>query len=305
VIRIGTRGSPLALVQANLVAAKLRALGLTVDIVTMRTEGDRVLDRQLAAIGGKGLFVREIEEAMLRKEIDVAVHSLKDLPAETPDGLVLGAYLEREDARDVLVTRAGGGVESLRRGAVVGTSSPRRQAILLSLRPDVTVESVRGNVETRLRKLEDGRDAVVLASAGLRRLGLSLPHVAPLDPDVFVPAVGQGIIAVEARQDDRRTLEALARLDDARTHTVAAAERACLGRLGASCVTPMAAYATIADGTLAISGFVASEDGRRVLRARASGASVSAVELGRGLAESLLAQGAAEVTALHPPPGDR
>jgi hydroxymethylbilane synthase len=300
VIRLGTRGSPLALVQANMVAAGLRALGAEVDVVPMQSEGDRLVDKRLAAIGGKGLFVRDIEEAMLRKDIDIAVHSLKDLPSDTPPGLVLAAYLERDDPRDVLVTRAGGGVDALPRGAVVGTSSPRRKAVLLAIRPDVSIDPIRGNVQTRLGKLDQGRDAVVLASAGLRRLGLSLPHVEPLDPEVFVPAVGQGIIAVEARADDRDTLGWLAQLDHPGTRTVAAAERACLARLGASCITPMATHAILADGTLRVVGFVASEDGRRMVRASESGRPETATGLGRRVADVLLAQGAASITDLHP-----
>jgi hydroxymethylbilane synthase len=300
VIRLGTRGSPLALVQANMVAAGLRARGAQVEVVAMQSEGDRLVDKRLAAIGGKGLFVRDIEEAMLRKDIDIAVHSLKDLPSDTPPGLCLAAYLERDDPRDVLVTRAGGGVDALPPGAVVGTSSPRRKAVLLAIRPDIAIDPIRGNVQTRLGKLAEGRDAVVLASAGLRRLGLTLPHVEPLDPEVFVPAVGQGIIAVEARADDRDTLGWLEQLDHPRTRTVAAAERACLGRLGASCITPMATHAMLTDGTLRVVGFVASEDGRRMVRASGDGRPEAAAELGRRVAESLLEQGAASITDLHP-----
>jgi hydroxymethylbilane synthase len=303
VIRLGTRGSPLALVQANTVAARLRAVGAEVEVIAMQSEGDRLVDKRLAAIGGKGLFVRDIEEAMLRTDIDVAVHSLKDLPSETPPGLTLAAYLEREDPRDVLVTRAGGGVEALPRGAVVGTSSPRRKAVLLAIRPDVSIDPIRGNVETRLRKLDEGRDAVVLAAAGLRRLGLSLPHVDPLDPEVFVPAVGQGIIAVEARADDTETLGWLGQLDHQPTRTAAAAERACLGRLGASCVTPMATHAMLRDGTVRVIGFVASEDGRQIVRASEQGPADAAAELGRRVADALLAQGAASITDLHPVEG--
>jgi len=243
-IRLGTRGSPLALCQARLVAERLERAGTTVSIVPMRTEGDRRLDAHLGAIGGKGLFVREIEEALLVGMIDVAVHSLKDLPAELPAGICLAAYPEREDARDVLVAREGGGLEDLPTGAAIGTSSPRRGAITRSLRPDLVVVPVRGNVDTRLRKLAAGEcDAVILAAAGLRRLGLSPPHARPLDPEVFVPAVGQGILGIEARRDDARTLAVVDRLDDRGTRCRAIAERACLARLGASCATPLAAHA--------------------------------------------------------------
>jgi len=300
-IRLGTRGSPLALCQARLVAERLERAGTTVSIVPMRTEGDRRLDAHLGAIGGKGLFVREIEEALLVGMIDVAVHSLKDLPAELPAGICLAAYPEREDARDVLVAREGGGLEDLPTGAAIGTSSPRRGAITRSLRPDLVVVPVRGNVDTRLRKLAAGEcDAVILAAAGLRRLGLSPPHARPLDPEVFVPAVGQGILGIEARRDDARTLAVVDRLDDRGTRCRAIAERACLARLGASCATPLAAHAALGEAGLSLTALVASEDGRRVLRARAVGPADAAERLGREVAESLLAEGAASIVPLAP-----
>ena len=199
-MKLGARGSPLALAQATAVATRLRQLGAEIEIVPMRTEGDRLLEAPLAALGGKGLFVKEIEEALLAGAIDGAVHSLKDLPAESPAGLALGAFPEREDPRDVLVTRTGARFEDLPAGAVIGTSSPRRRALALALRPDLAVEPIRGNVDTRLRKLESGGwDAVLLAAAGLSRLGLAPAHAWPLDPEVWVPAVGQGILAVEVR----------------------------------------------------------------------------------------------------------
>jgi hydroxymethylbilane synthase len=300
-MRIGTRGSALALAQANAVATRLTALGVEATLVPMRTEGDRRADQRLADVGGKGLFVRDIELALLRGEIDVAVHSLKDLPAETPPGLVLAAFLEREDAHDVLASRSSGGLAALPSGAVVGTSSPRRRAILLSLRPDLVVEPIRGNVDTRLGKLRDGvYDAIVLAAAGLRRLGISPAYVDRLDATVFVPAVGQGIITVEARRDDPPTLRTLEGLDDRATHLCACGERAYLVRLGGSCVTPMAAHATMDGGRLSMTGMVASEDGRRLLRSGTSGPPARAEALGRELAESLLADGAASITALRP-----
>jgi len=301
VIRLGTRGSALALVQAREVADRLGTGGAEVEIVTMRTEGDRRADARLSVVGGKGLFVREIEEALLRKEIDLAVHSLKDLPAETPEGLTLGAYPPRADARDVLVAREAATLATLPAGAVVGTSSPRRRAVLLSVRPDLDVQPIRGNVDTRLRKLESGGfDAIVLAAAGLDRLGLTVPHTELLDPDVFVPAVGQGILALEVRVDDRTTLGHLAALDDPATRPCALAERACLARLGASCNTPIAAYARLHGVTVHLTGIVASEDGRRLLRSNGTGPATEAAAIGRGVAESLLAQGAAEITALEP-----
>ena len=301
IIKIGTRGSPLALVQAQSVAASLRALGADVDIVPVRTEGDRRLEVQLAAIGGKGLFVREIEEMLLAGALDCAVHSLKDLPAEIPVGLSLTAFTEREDPRDVLVTREPHRLEDLRAGARLGTGSPRRRALALALRPDLVVEPVRGNVDTRLRKLEsEGWDGVLLAAAGLRRLGLGPTHVQPLDPEAFVPAVGQGVLAVEARVDDRRVVSLLERLDHAPTRACALAERACLGRLGASCNSPVAAHAVLDGTSLRMTALVASEDGRKVLRASAVGAPDAPERLGWHLADSLLEQGATTVAPLKP-----
>jgi hydroxymethylbilane synthase len=301
VIRLATRGSALALAQARTVAERLEAGGVRVEIVAMRTEGDRRADARLAAVGGKGLFVREIEDALLRDDADVAVHSLKDLPADLPPGLVLAVFPEREDARDVLVTRDVGDLEALPRGAMVGTSSPRRRAIALSLRPDLGVEPIRGNVDTRLAKLATGEwDAVLLAAAGLRRLGLEPRHATPLAPGVFVPAVGQGVLGVQARADDAATLAALRPLDHAATRACALAERAFLARLGASCVTPMAAHARYADGRLVMDALVASEDGREVLREHGEAEPGAAETLGRAVAEALLTRGAAGVTALRP-----
>jgi len=300
-IKIGTRGSPLALVQAQSVAAPLRALGADVEIVPVRTEGDRRLEIQLAAIGGKGLFVKEIEEMLLAGALDCAVHSLKDLPAEIPAGLALAAFPEREDPRDVLVTREPHRFEDLRAGARLGTGSPRRRALALALRPDLIFEPVRGNVDTRLKKLaSEGWDGVLLAAAGLKRLGLGPAHLQPLDPEAFVPAVGQGVLAVEARADDRRMLSLLERLDHAPTRACALAERACLGRLGASCNSPVAAHAVLDGSSLRMTALVASEDGRKVLRASAVGSPEGPERLGRRLADSLLEQGATSVAPLKP-----
>jgi hydroxymethylbilane synthase len=298
-IRIGTRGSALALVQARAVAEALESVETA--IVPLRTEGDRLAEARLAAVGGKGLFVREIEEALLRGDVDVAVHSLKDVPVDSPAGLTLAAFPAREDPRDVLVAGRPAAVETLGAGARVGTSSPRRRALLLAVRPDLAVEPIRGNVDTRLRKLATGEwDAVVLAAAGLRRLGLRPPHCAPLDPELFVPAVGQGILAVQVRSEDHATRALLARIDDAATRVCALAERAYLARLGASCNTPMAAHARLDGDTVRLSAVVASDDGRRVLRASAAAPAADAARLGRELADTLLARGAAAVTALHP-----
>lgn len=301
VLRLGTRASALALAQARFVATRLERTGCAVEIVPMHTEGDRRVDARLTDAGGKGLFVREIEEALLAAEIDLAVHSLKDLPAALPAGLALVAFPEREDARDVLVTRRPGGFADLPPGAVVGTSSPRRRAIALSLRPDLDVQPLRGNVDTRMRKLQEGnRDAIVLAAAGLLRLGITATYVDALDPEVFVPAVGQGVLAVEARADDARTAGLVQMVDHGPTRACALAERAFLTRLGASCLTPMAAHARMHGGALRVSALVASEDGRRVLREQARGAPADAVALGLAVADRLLARGAADITALHP-----
>jgi hydroxymethylbilane synthase len=300
-IKIGTRGSPLALIQAESVAASLRALGAEVDIVPVRTEGDRRLEVPLAAIGGKGLFVREIEDMLLAGTLDCAVHSLKDLPAETPAGLTLAAFPEREDARDVLVTRESRRLEDLRPGARLGTGSPRRRALALAARADLVVEPLRGNVETRLRKLEsEGLDGVLLAAAGLTRLGIAPAHVQPLDPDLFVPAIGQGVLAVESRANDTRLTSLLGRIDHAPTRACSLAERACLARLGASCSSPVAAYALQAGGDIKMTALVASEDGRKVLRATGAEGTEGAERLGRRLAVSLLDQGASSIAPLQP-----
>jgi hydroxymethylbilane synthase len=247
----------------------------------------------LADFGGKALFVKEIEEALLAGRVDVGVHSLKDMPVALPAGLILAAFPAREDPRDALVTRAAGGFSALGAGARVGTSSLRRRAMVLARRPDLRTEPIRGNVETRLDKLHSGTcDAVVLASAGLRRLGLSPSHMAPLGVDEFVPAVGQGILAIEARETDREALELLGRLDDTRSRSEALAERAFLSRLGADCHTPVAGHARLDGVELMMTGVVASLDGATMLRARASAPSGEAERLGAELADELLAKGA-------------
>jgi hydroxymethylbilane synthase len=309
-IRLGTRASALAMAQAETVARRLRAMGLAVELVPVRTEGDRRAEARLADLGGKGLFVRDLEAALFAGRVDAVVHSLKDLPAEQPEGLELAAFLEREDPRDVLVTRAGRGLDSLAKGAVVGTASLRRQALLLACRPDLQVVPIRGNVDTRLARLARGDwDAIVLAAAGLRRLGLRPEGAEALPPDRFVPAVGQGIVTVETRADDRRIADSVGALDDRSTRLCARAERACLRRLGATCATPMAAHAVLdgrpGAGRLTLRAVVASEDGRRVLRAEAAGMAEDAEAIGRGLAEALLERGAAEVASLTARPGVR
>lgn len=299
-IRVGSRGSPLALRQAELLVERLKTLApsVLVEIVPIKTSGDRLAQVALADFGGKGLFVREIEEALLDGRVDLAVHSLKDLPAALPAGLCLAAFPPREDPRDVLVSRAGGGVAGLPRGAVVGTSSLRRRVLLLALRPDLKVEPIRGNVDTRLRKLQDGPyEAVVLAAAGLRRLGLEPTHAHVLPPEEFVPAAGQGILVIQARSGDRPLLELLSGLDHTETRWQAQAERSFLQHLGASCHTPVAAHARVLGGELNLVGLVASLDGQRVIRGAVGGAPEAAEVLGQKLAEDLKARGAAELLA--------
>ncbi len=293
-LRVGTRGSRLAVVQSSWVADALRRLGAEVELVPIKTSGDRLAQVALADFGGKALFVKEIEEALLAGRVDVGVHSLKDMPAALPAGLVLAAFPPREDPRDVLITRGGGGgLDALPRGARVGTSSLRRRILLLARRPDLAIEPIRGNVETRLAKLDRGEyDALVMASAGLKRLGVVPAHSWLLQTEEFLPAVGQGILGVEAREADREMLELLRRVDDTQTRMQAMAERSFLLALGASCHTPVAGYARLEGDALTISGLVASLDGATVLQSSVSGPGAAAEALGRKLADELLARGA-------------
>jgi len=292
-LRFGTRGSRLAVAQSNQVADVLRARGLAVDLVTIRTSGDRLADVALADFGGKALFVKEIEEALLDGRVDAGVHSLKDMPALLPDGLCLVAFPPREDPRDVLLTRAGGGLDDLPRGARVATSSLRRRALLLARRPDLSVEPIRGNVDTRLRKLEEGLcDAMVMARAGLDRLGLKPEHAQLLSVEEFLPAVGQGILGVEMRAADQHLLQVFQALDDGAARAEALAERAFLRRLGAGCHTPVAGLARHAGATVEMDGLVSSPDGRTVIRGKTRGAMERAAAVGESLADQLLARGA-------------
>jgi hydroxymethylbilane synthase len=300
-VRLGTRGSRLALIQCEQVAAGLRAHGARAEIVVIRTSGDRLAQVALADFGGKALFVKEIEEALLAGQVDVGVHSLKDMPAALPAGLTLAAFPAREDPADVLLTRGPGGWDGLPRGARVGTSSLRRRALVLARRPDLRPEPIRGNVETRIEKLRAGAcDATILAAAGLRRLGLDPSHSTLLPVDEFVPAVGQGILAVEAREADREVLELLGRLDDTRSRSEALAERAFLDGLGADCHTPVAGHARHDGAALTLTGVVASLDGATVLRWQASGEPREAGRLGRAVAEELLARGAKALLEARP-----
>jgi hydroxymethylbilane synthase len=295
-IRVGTRGSRLALVQSEQVAGALRARGIDVEVVPIRTSGDRLAETALADFGGKALFVREIEESLLAGRIDVGVHSLKDLPGLLPPGLVVAAYPAREDPRDVLLSRGPGGLDGLPREASVGTSSLRRAVLLHLHRPDLRARPIRGNIETRIRKLRDGLyDALVIAAAGLHRLALTWPETTVLDPARFIPAGGQGVLAVEARAADREVLEAVAALDHPRARVEASAERAFLARLGAGCHVPVAVHARLDGEVVAMSGMVASRDATRVLRAAASGPAAQAESLGLALAGELLAKGARDL----------
>jgi hydroxymethylbilane synthase len=295
-LRIATRKSQLALWQAEHVAALLREAhpGLEIELVPLLTQGDRIQDRTLAAIGGKGLFIKELEVAIEDLRADIAVHSMKDVPADLPDGLAIEAVLARADPRDALVTTSGiARLEDLPQNAVVGTSSLRRQAQLLALRPDLRIESLRGNVDTRIRKLEaGGMDAIVLACAGLVRLGLESRITARLDPQICLPAVTQGVIGIECRRSDTRTAGLLQALEDRATRLGMDAERAFAARLGGSCQSPIAAYAELDADRITLRGLVAEPDGSRLLRDSATGDAKNPAAIGRQLADRMLAAGA-------------
>jgi hydroxymethylbilane synthase len=291
-LRIGTRGSPLALAQAQETKRRLReAHGLAddaIDIIAIKTSGDRIQDRALAEAGGKGLFTKEIEEALLAGTIDLAVHSSKDMPTLLPDGLVLSAFLPREDVRDALVAAHAGSIAALPRGARVGSASLRRQALLKKLRPDLAVELIRGNVETRIRKVEDGTyAATLLALAGLKRLGLAAHARAILDVETFPPAVGQGAICIETRDEDASTRGLLAAIDHAETTTALAAERAFLAVLDGSCRTPIAGHARLVEGRLRFHGMILRPDGSESFEAHRTSAPSDAVAMGRDAGEEL------------------
>jgi len=289
---IGSRGSQLALWQARWVAGRLGEIGLETRMEIIRTTGDRITGVPLAMVGAKGLFTKEIEEALLAGTIDLAVHSLKDLPTELPAGLTIAAIPEREDARDALVGRP---LDGLPAGARVGTSSLRRSAQLRHLRPDLVVEPVRGNVDTRLRKLDEGRYAsIVLASAGLRRLGWAERIVQTFEPEVMCPAVGQGALAIETR-DRGAGLEACRRLNHEPTRIAVTAERAVLRALGGGCQVPIGAHAVVAGEHLDILAIVASPEGERLLRDSSSGPASEAERIGAGLARRLLGAGASRI----------
>jgi hydroxymethylbilane synthase len=295
---IATRGSALALWQANHVRDRLLALGAaTVDLLVLKTRGDKIQDRALSEVGGKGLFVKEIEEALLDGRAQVAVHSMKDLPAEVPPELVIAAMPEREDARDALLVRPGLTAKTVRelpQGAKVGTSSLRRVCQLHAQRRDLQIVALRGNVDTRLKKVAAGEfDAIVLACAGLRRLGHADAITAPISVEESLPAIGQGALAIECRADDQEALGYLAQMNHAATERCVLAERAFLARLEGGCQTPLAAHATLDGGEVVLEGLVGAPDGSQILRERLSGPDPK--KLGLELAELLLSLGAEKI----------
>jgi len=303
---VGTRGSKLALRQTEIAAEGLRHAHptLSLEARTIQTEGDRT-SASLASIGGRGVFVIEIERALLNGDIDIAVHSLKDLPSEETEGLTIAAMLHREDPRDALVARGGSRLRDLWSGAVVGTGSPRRACQLLALRPDLQVRDIRGNVDTRLRKVQEGEyDAVILAAAGLKRLDWLGRASQVFEPDEMLPAVGQGVLAVQVRSDDSEALKAVSDADHAPTRVAAIAERAFERRLGGGCSAAIAAYAIVGRGhdraPVQLRGLVGESTGGRLLRGEMSGVASEADMLGVRLAEYLIAQGAEELLGAAP-----
>jgi hydroxymethylbilane synthase len=297
-ITIGTRGSKLALWQANWAKDAIRRLhpDLTVELNIIKTKGDKILDVPLAKVGGKGLFVKEIEEALLDERIDLAVHSMKDMPAEIPAGLCIGAIPEREEPRDVLITRDAMPLNQLKKGARVGTSSLRRSAQLLSVRPDIRIVALRGNLDTRLKKLEtESLDAIVLAAAGVRRMGLADRISQVLDESVMLPAVGQGALCIETRQQDSHIASLVAALDDLPTRTVVMGERAFLKRLEGGCQVPIAGHGHINASGYTLTGLVCEVDGSRQVKLSRTGPETASEQIGIELADALLAMGAGEI----------
>ncbi len=292
-LTIGSRGSQLALWQAHWIQSRLEQMGEQCRIEIIKTTGDKITDVALSQVGSKGLFTKEIEEALLAGAIDVAVHSLKDMPTEIPAGLTLAAIPEREDPRDALVGRA---LEDLPKSARVGTGSLRRSAQLRARRPDLQIEDIRGNVDTRLRKLDEGRyDAIVLAAAGLRRLGLENRITEVFNPGIMCPAAGQGALAVETRDDGGSAFHIARRLEHAEVRAAITAERTVLASLGGGCQAPVGSYAYVNDATLYVIGLIISPDGSKKIRHAKHGLVADAAALGRALAEQLLSEGGQEI----------
>lgn len=297
-IKIGTRGSQLALWQSNWVKSTLmeKFPGLAVELVIIKTKGDKIQDVPLARVGGKGLFVKEIEEAILERRVDLAVHSMKDMPALIPEGLCIGAIPDRENPKDALVSRKGLSLDQLPQGGRIGTSSLRRAAQLKHLRPDLEILPLRGNLDTRLKKLEtEGLDAVVLAAAGLRRMELDHRVTQYLDETEMLPAVGQGALCIEARENDPDIGPLTATLDHAGTRTVVLGERAFLHRLEGGCQVPIAAHGTLSGKEFSLIGLVASLDGVQLIRDTMTGPADHSESIGIELAERLLARGAGKL----------
>lgn len=297
-LRLGTRGSPLARWQAEWVAARLRSAGVAVSLVPVATQGDRQQNGPVETIGGQGVFTKELQRALLDEQIDLAVHSLKDLPTDLVPGLTLAAVPERAPCGDVLLSRRSQSFAELPRGALIGTGSSRRRSQLWQARPDLRMADVRGNVDTRLRKLDEGQyDALVLAEAGLLRLGLAERITQVLPKELMLPAVGQGALGIEARAVDGELRQTLAPMDHAETHQAVIAERAMLAALRGGCLAPIGAWGRMESGQLLLSGVVLSGDGARRVAAQAASEPDSAAELGRRVADDLLRQGAAELIA--------
>lgn len=295
ILRIGTRGSKLALWQANWVKQVIEArhASLSVEIQIVKTRGDKILDVPLAKIGGKGLFVKEIEEALLDGGIDIAVHSMKDMPGDIPAGLCIGAVPERENPFDVLISGKGLCLKDLKTGACIGTSSLRRSAQLFHVRPDLNIVPLRGNLDTRMKKLDDqDLDAIILAAAGIRRLGLEDRITEYLAEDILLPAAGQGALCIEIRDNDAETTAVVSGLDHFRTRQVVLGERAFLHRLQGGCQVPIAAYGKTDGSAICLAGLVASLDGKNIIRDRISGPEAEAESMGIQLAERLLSKGA-------------
>jgi hydroxymethylbilane synthase len=290
ILRIGSRGSQLALWQANHVAALLREQGHTVEIEVIKTTGDKITSVALAKVGTKGMFTKEIEEALHDHRVDLAVHSLKDVPTELEHEFELAAIMKREDPRDAFISVKFSSLDELPHGAKVGTSSLRRQCQLKAVRPDLEIFPLRGNVDTRIRKLESGEyDAIILAAAGVRRLGLETHVRSRISADIMCPAVGQGALAIETRRGDQQTKTLLAFLNDADTHAAIDCERALLGSLGGGCQVPIGAYAEKRGGRLYLRAMVGRPDGSQILREQADG--TDGVKLGRETAQTLLWRG--------------
>jgi hydroxymethylbilane synthase len=293
-IKIGTRGSKLALTQANLVADKIKkeAPDVNIEICVIKTSGDIMQDISLLKIGGKGVFVKEIEDALLSGAIDLAVHSMKDVPTQTPPGLVFAAVLPREDVRDILVSKGARKIEQMRKGAKIGTGSMRRSAQLLAMLPDLEIVSLRGNLDTRLKKIDtENLDGVIVAAAGVKRMGLAEKITQYLPVEMMLPAVGQGALGLEIRADDNRLQKLLTKINHVPTHTEVTAERAFLRHLGGGCLLPIAALGKLTGDRLSLEGLVAAPRGSDVIRDKVQGAAGEAEELGKKLAEIILERG--------------